>query len=40
MYTSFETEMPKLQVRFCRKKILFVGFYFFLKVKYWETKVH
>lgn len=25
MYTPFETEMPKLQVMFCRKILLFVG---------------
>lgn len=29
MYTSFEAEMTKLQVRFCRKILLFVGYFFF-----------
>lgn len=28
-YTSFEAEMPKLQVKFCRTNLLFVGFFFF-----------
>lgn len=43
MYTSFEADMPKYTREVLQKNPFvcwLIIFFFFLKAKYWETKVH